>query len=74
MRQSPSTTGRETVYGRRSGKVLHLDYLFVGDSGPLGENGLHEGDEFKYILDVMDNLNNFVWLKPTKFFTAAEVM
>ena len=34
------------------------------DSGPLSKNGLDEGDGFKYILVMMDNLSNFVWLEP----------
>ena len=25
----------ETVHERRPGEVLHFDYLYVGDSGPL---------------------------------------
>ena len=39
----------ETVHGTRLGEVLHFDFLYVGDSGPLGKDGLDEGDGFKYI-------------------------
>ena len=35
----------ETVHGTRSGEVLHFDFLYVGDSGLLGKDGLNEGDE-----------------------------
>ena len=34
----------ERVDGTRLGDVLQFDYLYVGDSGPLGKDGLHEGD------------------------------
>ena len=39
----------ETVDGTRLGEVLHVDYLSVGNSGPLGKDGLNEGDGFKYL-------------------------
>ena len=61
----------ETGHGRRPGEVLHFDHLYVGDSGPLGKGGLDEGDVFKYILVVMDDLSNFVWLEPTESCAAA---
>ena len=32
----------ETVNRTRSSEVLHLDYLYVGDIGPLGTYGLDE--------------------------------
>ena len=48
-----------------------MTYLYVRDSGPLGKDGLGEGDEFKYILVMMDDLSNFVCLEPTESFTAA---
>ena len=46
------------MHGRRPGEVLHFDYLYVGDSSPLGKDGLDEGDGFKYILVMMDDLSN----------------
>ena len=36
-----------------------------GVIGPLGKDGLDEGDGFKHILVMMDDLSNFVWLDPT---------
>ena len=66
----PRTLG-EMVHGTRTGEVLHFDYLCVGDSSPLGKDGLDEGDMFKYILVMMDDLSNFVWLEPTESCTAA---
>ena len=42
------------MHGTRPGEVLHFDYLYVGDSGPLGKDGLNEGDGFKHILVMMD--------------------
>ena len=62
------------MYGRRPGEVLHFDYFYVGDSGPLGKDGLREGDGFKYILVMMDDLVNFVWLEPTESCTAASTV
>ena len=50
----------ETVHGRRPGEGLHFDYLYVGDSGPLGKDGLYEEDGSECILVVMDDLSNFV--------------
>ena len=61
----------ETVHGTRPVEVFHFDYLYVGDSGPLGKDELDEGDGFKYILVIMDDLSNFVWLEPMESCTAA---
>ena len=61
----------ETVHGTRPGEVMHFDSLYVGESGPLGEDGLAESDGYKYILVLMDDLSNFVWLEPTESCTAA---
>ena len=46
------------MHVRRPGEVLHFDYLYVGDSSPLGKDGLDEGDGFNYILVMMDDLSN----------------
>ena len=56
----------DMVQGTRPDKVLHFDYLYVGGSGPLGKDGLDEGDEFKFILFIMDGLSSFVQLEPTE--------
>ena len=47
----PQSLG-ETVHGRRPREVLHFDYLYAGDSGPLSKDGLDKGDRFKYILVI----------------------
>ncbi|CAM9972913.1 unnamed protein product, partial [Sphacelaria rigidula] len=60
----------DTVHGATSGEVVHFDFLSVGISGPEGANGLPEEDGFRYVLDIMDDLSNFVWLKPTEVWTA----
>ena len=57
--------------GTRPGEVLHFDLLYVGDSGHLGEDGLREGDGFKFILVIMDNLSNFMLLEPIESCTGA---
>ena len=59
------------MHGRRPGEVLHFDCLYVGDSDPLGKEGLDEGVRSKYMLVMMDNLSNFVGLEPTESCTAA---
>ena len=61
----------ETVHGTRPGEVLYFGYLYVEDSGPLGKDGLDEGDGFKYILVMMDDLSNFVWFELTESCTVA---
>eukprot|EP00752_Nemacystus_decipiens_P007839 g7004.t1 len=61
----------ETVHGTRAGEVLHFDYLHVGKSGPLGQDGLDESDGYVYLLVMMDDLSNFAWLEPTGACTAA---
>ena len=48
------------MHGTRPGEVLHFDYLYVGDSGPLRKGGLDEKDGFKYILVMMDDLSNLM--------------
>ena len=60
----------ETVNGTRSGEVLHFDYWYVGDSGPLSNEELDGGDDFKYILVMTDDLSNFLCLEPTGSCTA----
>ena len=50
----------EMVHGRRSGNVLHFNYLDVGDSGFLGKDGLDEGNRFKYILVMIDETHGIV--------------
>ena len=60
----------DTVHGKVPGEVVHFDYLYVGNSGPEGENGLPDEDGFRYVLVIMDDLSNFVWLEPTEACTA----
>lgn len=48
----------KTVHGMKPEEVLHFDSLYVGDSGPLGADGLHEGEGFKYFLVMVDELSN----------------
>eukprot|EP00903_Cladosiphon_okamuranus_P017345 g15980.t1 len=52
-----------TVHGKRPGEVLHFDYLHVGQSGPLGGDGLDEtrgfatlasSSEEEWKVDVLD--------------------
>lgn len=52
---------------RLSPGMLHL---YLGNNGPLGADALNEGDGFKYILVIMDDLSNFVWLEPMEACTA----
>ena len=49
------------MHGTRPGEVVHID-VYVGDSGSLGNDVLDEGDGFKYILVMMNDLSNFIWL------------
>ena len=58
-----------TVHGTAPGEVVHFDFLYVGSSGPEGSEGLPEEDGFRYIL-IMDDLSNFVSLKPAEACTA----
>ena len=43
---------------------MHVDYLYVGESGPMGRDGLDEDEGFKYILVMLDDMSNWVWLEP----------
>ena len=52
----------ETVHERRPGEVLHFDYLYSKTAVPC-KDGLDKGYRFKYILVMMDDLINFVWLE-----------
>ena len=60
----------ETVHGTRPGEVVHFDYLHVGASGPLGDDGLDEDLGYRYILATMDDMSSWVWLEPTEECTA----
>ena len=54
----------ETVHDTRPGEV-HFGYIYVGASGPLGNDGLDEDRGYRYILVVMDDMSNWVLLEPT---------
>ena len=49
---------------------MHLDYLYVGKSGPQASQGLSEDGGFRYILVIMDDLSNFVSMEPVVVCTA----
>lgn len=42
----------------RGDSVVRVSYF--RDNGPLDADGLDEGERFKYILVMMDDLSNFV--------------
>ena len=47
-------------------QCLHyMDDLFVGASGPLGDDGLDKDGGYSYTLVMMDDMSNLVWLEPT---------
>ena len=48
----------ETVHGTRPGEVVRFDYLHVGASGPLGDDGLDEDVGYRYIFVMMDDTSN----------------
>ena len=54
----------ETVHGTAPNEVVLFDYLYVGESGPQASQGLSEDGGFRYILVIMDDLNNFVSMEP----------
>ena len=56
-----------TAPGRAKSSISTIS---VGASGPLGDDGLDEGRGFRYILVMMDDVSNWVWLEPTGEFTA----
>ena len=60
----------ETVHGTAPNEVVHLDYLYVGESGPQAFQCLSEDGGFQYILDIMVALSNFVLMEPVEVCTA----
>ena len=46
------------MHGTRPGEVVHFDYLHVGASGPLGDDGLDEDEGYRYILVMTDGMSN----------------
>ncbi|CAM9462267.1 unnamed protein product [Sphacelaria rigidula] len=60
----------ETVHGTTPNEVVHFDFLCVGESGPLASQGLSEDAGFRHILEIMDDLSNFVALEPVAVCTA----
>ena len=60
----------ETVHGTRLGEAVHFDYLHIGASGSLGDDGLDEDGGNRYILVLMDDISNWVWIEPTEPCTA----
>ena len=59
-----------TVHGTAPGDVVHFDFLYVGASGPEGDTGLPDEHGFRYVLVIMDDLSNYVWLEPAESCTA----
>lgn len=53
----------------RPRQVLHLDYFHVGASGPLVGDSLDGRDGFRYIMETIDDLSNFVRLESTAIYT-----
>ena len=72
------TRVRETLFPVRSvrrhgtapNEVVHFDYLYMGESGPQGSQGLSEDGGFRYILVIMDDLSNIVLMEPVEVCTA----
>lgn len=60
----------EAGQGKRPGEVRHFDHLHMGESGPLGGEGMDGSRGFKYLLILLDDLSNFVWLEPADACTA----
>ncbi|CAM9853110.1 unnamed protein product [Sphacelaria rigidula] len=60
----------ETVHETTLNEIVHFDFLYVGESGPLASQGLSEGAGFRYILVTMDDLSSFVALEPVAVCTA----
>ena len=58
------------MHGTRPGGVVHFDHLYVGASGPLGDDGLDEDGSYSYILVMMNDMSNWVWFAPTGACTA----
>ena len=54
----------DTAHGTRPGEMVHFDYLHVGASGQLGDDSLDEDEGCRYILVMMDDISNSVWLEP----------
>lgn len=50
---------------------MHFTFLYVGESGPLGEGGLDEGGGCRYIRKMNNELSNFAWFEPVESCTAA---
>ena len=48
----------ETMHSTRPGEVVHFDYLYVGASGPVGDDGLDEDGGYRQILVMMDDISN----------------
>lgn len=60
----------ELVHGAGPGDIPHFDcYMSVTVDG-----GLNDGEEFKYILIMLDDLCNFLWLELSQACTAATTL
>ena len=44
---------------------LSTSTIYIGASGPLGDDGLDEDGGYSYVLVMMDDMSNCVWLEPT---------
>ena len=60
----PRPLGETRLHGTRPGEVVHSDSLYVGASGSMGDDGLGKDGVYGYILVMMDDASNRVWLEP----------
>lgn len=49
-----------------SNEVVDLDFLHVGDGGPVGHDSLPEDSDCTFISVMMDDLTDFLWFEPTE--------
>ena len=58
----------ETVRGQVVGEVVHFDFLHIGESEVA--DGVDSRDGFVYLLVLVEDVSNYVWLRPAWACTA----
>ena len=57
-------TLEETRHGREPNVVVHVDFLYIGESA--GEAGIETADGFQYVLVILEDVSGYTWLRPSR--------
>ena len=61
-------TLKRTPHEREPNAIVYLDYLYMGESAV--DAGIDAADGFQYVLVILEDVNGYIWLRPSRACTA----